>query len=314
MLTNHLQESSGGGDLIPAGPQPQEGHHNPVFASGNAELEQRLLRTFAALTLPRTGAEKSTSIAVGGSDLSAQAGLSKSSESELGGLSDQVNTDAAAEAVGENGRPAGDSAAENAARDVAAQDSTAQDAGVPTSCGGNQRGAASSPSAADAPASVAAPQNSESQQDSSLSSAAAAAGRPAALPAAANAISLSRGRSVARAESPGAWSEATDSTGCTDSSADAVRPPLFGSWVHYSLADVSEEAMSARGMQRACHLMLQQRRGAAAAAAATAAAAAAAANEDAGSGTNSGAAARTAAGAEEEPEDPRVRVGPRRRG
>ena len=70
---------------------------------------------------------------------------------------------------------------------------------------------------------------------------------------------FSRGASVTRSGSPGAWSEATDSTGCTDT-AEVVRPPPFGSWRHYSLADVSEEAMSAASMLRACHLLMQQRR------------------------------------------------------
>ena len=73
---------------------------------------------------------------------------------------------------------------------------------------------------------------------------------------------------AARGESPGACSEATDSTRCTDA-ADVVRPPSFGSWRYYSLADVSDEAMSAAGMQRACQLMVQQLRRAAAAAAGT---------------------------------------------
>ncbi|XP_026190079.1 uncharacterized protein LOC34619929 [Cyclospora cayetanensis] len=115
--------------------------------------------------------------------------------------------------------------------------------------------------------------------------------------------------------SPGAWSEATDSTGCTDTP-DLVRPPAFGSWVHYSLTDVPEEAMTARGMQRACNLLLLQRRHAPEAAPSRSSV-----------GNNSSAASNTGSaagppcvstsftpGESEEADDPRVCVGPRRRG
>lgn len=278
----------------------------PVFASGNAELEQRLLRTFAALGLPKCGAD------------TCAASVAAASSSASAGHAEACLAEAAAAAFngGPDGKrqPAGEpDATEDASRGVVRSDELAARTGIVAVAHGTLGGpvsAAAAPAADMEEAGAAAATANESQMQNASSAAPATSehvatptGTETAHEGSSQRQPFRRGASMARAESPGAWSEATDSTGCTDS-ADAVRPPAFGSWRHYSLADVPEEAMSVRGMQRACQLMLLQRRQAATAAVV---------NESSSSAAVDAAAADAAA-ADTEANDPRVRVGPRRRG
>lgn len=277
----------------------------PVFASGNAELERRLWRTFAALSLPKCGAEQPpASAAVGGGGDSSLGSDVKTREAHTASAAGGSSATAPPPKEGPGARrhqrapaPAADATTANAA---ANQQTAAPDE------------AASKPQLAEAPVTTGLEQEacgpviSQQQRAVSPRTRATEEANPDAATAtnAGNVVRPgSREPSVARPESPGAWSEATDSTGCTDSS-DIVRPPAFGSWHHYSLADVPDEAMSARGMQRACHLILLQRRHAS--------------NSAAANDTNSSSTTRVASSAsiaaDEEAPDPRVRVGPRRRG
>ncbi|KAL8433933.1 hypothetical protein Efla_001835 [Eimeria flavescens] len=273
----------------------------PVFASGDAALEQRLLRSFGALRLPQVQGSNPPPA----SSFSASASAVDTPEEQLAA--------AAPKSQLAGSRPAA-AAAAGAAADGAAEEVTAS----------TGRAAAVHSHSSVASASAAPPPAANARQHRVGCAAEAAEGEPsgpvAAAPAAAAAerasaaagaalqggqgYSGSRDGSSLRADSPGAWSEATDSTGCTDSS-DVVRPPAFGSWRHYSLADVPEEAMGLRGMQMACELMLQQRRQAAAAAA------------EAGGGDCCRGVLHSEAPpwdpSEGPPEDPRVFVGPRRR-
>ncbi|KAL8451664.1 hypothetical protein Emed_001826 [Eimeria media] len=272
---------------------PTEGEEEaplPVFASGDPTLEQRLLRLFGALRLPQS---RVTSVeappqaaATASAEHSSAAGVPAATEACCSTAAPAATPDAAG-SVSAEARPACGAAVRAAAEgEGEMQDSTGADreeagsAGVPAE-GRSQLSREMLEARRSRPAAAAAEGEQREEQRRSLS----------------------RGLSAARAESPGAWSEATDSTGCTDSS-DTVRPPPFGSWRHYSLADVPDEAMGLRAMQRACQAMLQQQRQRAAAAAA------------AGSGgrdTSSNAAASAAAHPDGMHDDPRVCVGPRRR-
>ncbi|KAL8432274.1 hypothetical protein ACSSS7_004734 [Eimeria intestinalis] len=278
----------------------------PVFASGDPILEQRLMRLFGALRLPQgrvTPVEASLQAA-------ATASAEGSPAARMAGATAACCS------------PATPPPAAAAAGSVSAETSSAcgaefraaaeGEAEVPGSTGADREEASSAGHPAGSPT-----QNPTQrfEEDSNRPAAATAAAATSAAAAAAaegeqqdeQRRVLSRGISAMRAESPGAWSEATDSTGCTDSS-DTVRPPAFGSWRHYSLADVPDEAMGLRAMQRACQAMLQQQRQRSAAAAAAAAA---------GSGgresSSNGAAASAVALPDDMLDDPRVCVGPRRR-
>lgn len=279
----------------------------PVFASGNAELERRLLRTFAALSLPKCGADLPLLTTAVGADRNASstAGVEAS-----GAQAAAAASDASAAIPGPKEGPAvrrQQPAAEAAVGATASNAATDQQTPAPGKRGSKATTTALVTADCQQETCAAAIPTTHYQQQRAVSPRTRAGVEANPDAATGTAVGLERAQqqpvsrepSMPRPESPGAWSEATDSTGCTESS-DIVRPPAYGSWRHFSLADVPDEATSLRGMQRACHLILLQRR------------------QAAGVDTNSSITTRVASSASiavgEEAPDPRVRVGPRWRG
>ncbi|KAL8275240.1 hypothetical protein Esti_000824 [Eimeria stiedai] len=229
----------------------------PVFASGDRTLEQRLLRLFGALRLPHNRVNPIEAPLQSAATASAEHSPAAEMPAATAACCSTAPAPAATAAAGSMSAEASPACGAEVRAAAEGEREVQRSTGADREEAGNSGQTAGSPM----------------QHPTELFE--ADRNRPAA-PAAA-AVSereqqdeqrrvLSRGISATRAESPGAWSEATDSTGCTDSS-DTVRPPPFGSWRHYSLADVPDEAMGLRAMQRACQAMLQQQRQRAAAAA-----------------------------------------------
>ncbi|KAL8453716.1 hypothetical protein Emag_001699 [Eimeria magna] len=272
-------------------PAEEEEAPLPVFASGDPTLEQRLLRLFGALRLPqsRTSPMEAPRQAevTACAEHSTAAGMPGATEASC-----STTTTAAAAAAGP--MPAEASPACGAAVRAVAEGEEEMQGSTDV----DREGGGSAGLQAESPA-----QPLRELCEANLNRPAAAAAAEVEQPGEQRRV-LSRGISATRAESPGSWSEATDSTGCTDSS-DTVRPPPFGSWRHYSLADVPDEAMGLRAMQRACQAMLQQQR--------QRAAAAAAAGSGGGDISSNAAASAAAAFPDGTTDDPRVCVGPRRR-
>ncbi|CDJ36049.1 uncharacterized protein EMH_0006540 [Eimeria mitis] len=296
----------------------------PVFASGNAQLEQRLLQTFAALRIPRGPPAATPGAAAAGSvaaDNEIVEHPRSTSVPHAEGLLAARQTPRAAAATASE--MCASPAEADAEREAPATTATAQ---VTAACASDSSRGAAPIASSEQPAcrNLAATDSGAREAEAAVAAAGAAGGNdfpeaPRGRGVQEQQGTLLRRPAAARGESPGACSEATDSTRCTDTS-EVVRPPAFGSWRHYSLADVPEESMSAAGMQRACQLMLQQLRRAtvtaetaAPGAAPTFSAASQAATVAAATPFAPAAAGETAATAEAEPEDPRVRVGPRRR-
>ncbi|CDJ56882.1 hypothetical protein, conserved [Eimeria maxima] len=300
----------------------------PVFASGDPQLEQRLLQTFAALRMPEEHPSPSTVAAAsgpaGGEDVehpgSPVAAVVPGEGPPATGQTEAGSADASAmvvtqgEALTARGAPAATTTTQVAGTVASSSSSSVQaDSAVLSEQPAGRASTEGATTAGGEAGAVEAAAPAASVGTQASASAATTRGRRVGEE---QEIALPRRPATARGESPGACSEATDSTHCTETF-EGVRPPPFGNWRYYSLADVPDEAMSVAAMRRACQQMLQQlRRVAAATEAGTGASlsaldpAASAARPVAGSPA---ASTETAATAEEEPEDPRVHLGPRRR-
>ncbi|OEH80128.1 hypothetical protein cyc_03193 [Cyclospora cayetanensis] len=148
----------------------------PVFASGNADLERRLLQTFSALSLP-SFAPSTTGPPAAAPTVAARASEAPTSVAEGREELPQARQERA-------GEPA-----------AACSSPTRQHVEDEGTHGERAQPALSAAADREATAAQAAPQHTSNGVQRQPSG---------------------RGPSLIRAESPGAWSEATDSTGCTD--------------------------------------------------------------------------------------------------